>query len=188
MRRSLIAFFSSFVLRCLGAATMVARNAASNCWNKASAGFAVFSSSRNVQIVLLSGTASANPKPRKTHERQAVIDQIFATFVRQRVRRLQDQNLEHEHMIERRPTALRVVTARDCGFERRPEHLKIDRHFNAFQIVTFGRQLRQAFVCPSSKNPDAHLAMSAILLQHDKVNQANAGLARGFWRRPDALP
>jgi hypothetical protein len=167
---------------------MVARNAASNCWNKASAGFAVFSSSRNVQIVLLSGTASANPKPRKTHERQAVIDQIFATFVRQRVRRLQDQNLEHEHMIERRPTALRVVTARDCGFERRPEHLKIDRHFNAFQIVTFGRQLRQAFVCPSSKNPGAHLAMSAILLQHDKVNQANAGLARGFWRRPDALP
>ena len=73
------------------------------------------------------GNRVGQPQSEEAHERQPVLDQIFAALVRQRMHRLQDQHLEHEHMIERRPTALRAVAARDRRFQRRPEHLEIDQ-------------------------------------------------------------
>ena len=70
-------FFSAIVLRCFGAATIVAstiwpdrarkpeaRKAASKRRNSPSIAAASFSASRNVQIVLASGTASARLSPR----------------------------------------------------------------------------------------------------------------------------
>ena len=59
---------------------------------------------------------------------------------------LQDQHLEHEHVIERRTPTLGAIGTRHCHLERRPEHLKIDERLHALKIVAFGRQLRQPFV------------------------------------------
>ena len=45
-------------------------------------------------------------QPQEAHERQPVLDQIFRPLVRQRMARLKDQDLEHQHVIVGRPTAL----------------------------------------------------------------------------------
>src|SRR5271170_213902 len=115
MRPSLMSRFSPSVLRCLGAATieasmiwpLIAKNpavesAVSKRSNRTSiAGFpairARVSASRKVHIVLASGTVSASPRPR--NRRQPVPDQVFGAFVRQIVAGLQNQRLEHQHMI-----------------------------------------------------------------------------------------
>ena len=41
--------------------------------------------------------------------RQPVLDQVFGPFVRQGVHRLQQQDFEHQHVVEGRPAALRAV-------------------------------------------------------------------------------
>jgi hypothetical protein len=75
---SLIAFFSSMVLRCLGAATIVAstiwpliarnpeaRRTSSNRWKTPLMDPAIFRPSRKIQIVLASGTGSVRPGNRR---------------------------------------------------------------------------------------------------------------------------
>jgi len=100
--------------------------------------------------------------------------------------RLQDQDLEHEYMIEGRPAALRTVATGDSRFERRPEHLEINQRLHLIQIVAFGRQFRQSFVYV--KNPGVLFAIASLRSRLDQANQANADLVSGFWRRPAAWP
>lgn len=57
--------------------------------------------------------------------------------------RLQDQDLEHEDMIEGRPTALAAIRARHRLFERGPEHREIDEPLQPFEVVALGRQILQ---------------------------------------------
>jgi hypothetical protein len=48
---------------------------------------------------------------------------------------LQDQRLEHQHMIESRPTASRSVRARYRSFQLAAEQLEIDECIQPFQPV-----------------------------------------------------
>jgi hypothetical protein len=62
------------------------------------------------------------------------------------VARLQDQHLEHQHVVERRPAALRSVRARHRPFEVRPKQLEIHYGIQPFQLVALGRELFQPFL------------------------------------------
>ena len=85
-------------------------------------------------------------QPEEAHEGQPVLDQKLRALVRQRVHRLKDQSLEHQHMIEGRPAALRSIGARNGCFERRAEHLEINQRLHPLQTVALGRQFRQPIV------------------------------------------
>src|SRR5947209_10630688 len=140
MRPSLMAFFSSSVLRCLGAAISEAstiwppmatypasRSAASNRSNSGLIASARVSFSRNSQIVLGVGNPVGQAQPEKPHERQAVVDQKLGTLVGEGVRRLNHQDLEHHHRVERRPAALRPVRVGQRPHQLGPEYLEIGR-------------------------------------------------------------
>ena len=77
-------------------------------------------------------------QPEKAHERQAILDQIFGSLVRQAVAGLKDQHPEHQHVIKRRPTALRPIRARNRAFEIGAEQLKIHHAIQPFQLVALG--------------------------------------------------
>src|SRR5829696_3589851 len=49
--------------------------------------------------------AVAEPKTKKAHERQPVVDEVFRAFVREVVGRLDHQHLEHHHRIKRSTSA-----------------------------------------------------------------------------------
>ncbi len=109
--------------------------------------------SRNVQIVLASGTGSARLSSRKRMpfdrlrmRREPVLDQVLAALVRQRVHALQHQNLGHQHMVERRPAALAAVRAWHCPPQSRLEHLEVDQPLQALKVVALGRQVLQPLV------------------------------------------
>jgi hypothetical protein len=53
----------------------------------------------------------------KTHEREAVLDQIFGPLVGKRVHRLKNQDLEHDDGAERRTASLRAVGPRNRRFQ-----------------------------------------------------------------------
>src|SRR3954471_23309273 len=129
MRPSRIAIFSSCVLRCFGAATIVA----STIWplNRQEArspqsliepkeqsvdraGLSKSLTKRPDRIRIGNRIGQANPK--KTHERQPVLNQIFAALIREGMHRLQDQHLEHEHMVKRRTPALQTIRTRNRSF------------------------------------------------------------------------
>jgi hypothetical protein len=46
------------------------------------------------------------PEPEEAHEGKPILTQVLAALVRQRVHGLQQQDLEHQHMIEGRPATL----------------------------------------------------------------------------------
>jgi hypothetical protein len=62
------------------------------------------------------------------------------------VARLQDENLEHEHMIEGRAAALGAVGSWHRSNEIRPEQLEVHDGAQPFELVAFGRELLQPFV------------------------------------------
>jgi hypothetical protein len=51
---------------------------------------------------------------------------------------LHDQRLEHQYMIESRPTASRSVRARYRSFQIAAEQLEIDQSIQPFQLVALG--------------------------------------------------
>jgi len=55
-----------------------------------------------------------------------VLDQILGALVRQIVASLQDECLEHQHVIERRAPAFRAVRARQRPLQIRPKQFEID--------------------------------------------------------------
>ena len=111
----------------------------------------------------------AQRQAEEAHEREPVFGQIFRAPVRERVHGLKDQDLEHEHGIERRPTTLRAAGARHGRFQCRPEHLEIDHRVQALQIVAFGRKLLQTLI--KIENP----GIPAPVITPTKQNQGNHG-------------
>lgn len=98
-------------------------------------------------------------QPEEAHERQPVLDQILGPFIRQAMRRLQDQDLEHEHMVERRAPALRSTRPWNRSRQIRPEYLEIHDGVQPFEVVALGRKLPQTLI--DIEKPD--LAPSAAL-------------------------
>ena len=72
-------------------------------------------------------------KPEKAHEGEAVADLELRRIVGERIERLEDQNLEHQHGVVGRTSALRAVRALQRRGERRAEDFEID------QISSFSR-------------------------------------------------
>ena len=159
MRPSLIAFFSSPVLRGLGA------------WDQRSVddlpahGDVPGLAQRRVEPVeqqldrlgpgqLLAeqpdragvGNPVGQAQPEKPHERQAVVDQKLAPLVGEGVRRLDHQDPEHHHRVERRPAALRTVRVGQRPRQLGPEHLEIDRRREGQQLIAQIAQPPQALV------------------------------------------
>jgi hypothetical protein len=62
------------------------------------------------------------------------------------VARLQNERLEHQHVIKRRPPAFRAVRARHRPLQIRPEHFEIDHRAQPLQAVALGRELLQPLV------------------------------------------
>lgn len=85
-------------------------------------------------------------EPEKAHEGEAVTDLKLRRVVAQRVERLQDQNLEHQHGVIRRAPALRAVRTLQRGGERRAKDLEIDQLFETRQRIASFRQLPIALV------------------------------------------
>jgi hypothetical protein len=67
-----------------------------------------------------------------------MVEQILGSLGRQAVAGLPDQRLQHQHMIESRPTASRSVRARYCSFQIAAEQLEIDQCIQPFQLVALG--------------------------------------------------
>ena len=118
-------------------------------------------------------------QPEEAHKGQPVFDQKLRALVRQRVHRLKDQSLEHQHMIEGRPAALRSIGARNCGFERRAEHLEINQRLRALQTVALGRQFRQPIV-KIGRNPATDRPCRALPLRHDRLRSIQRRFAQRF--------
>ena len=66
-------------------------------------------------------------EPEEAHERQPVPDLELGRVVRQRVERLQDQDLEHQHRVIGRPAALRSIRPLQRARKPRPERLEVDQ-------------------------------------------------------------
>ncbi len=55
--------------------------------------------------------------------------------------RLQDENLEHEDVIERGPSAARAVGAGHGMLQVSPKQLELDDCIQPFEVVALGRKL-----------------------------------------------
>ena len=130
------------------------RSAASNRSNSSLIASARVSFSRNSQIVRASGTRS--DRLEKPHERQAVVDQKLAPLVGEGVRRLNHQDPEHHHRVERRPAALRTVRVGQRPRQLGPEHLEIDRRREGQQLIAQIAQPPQALVDVEKPRLTAH--------------------------------
>jgi hypothetical protein len=65
----------------------------------------------------------------------------YSVRVRQVVTGLQNEHLEHQHMIEGRPATFRAVRARHRPLQIRPEQLEIHHRAQSLQAVALRREL-----------------------------------------------
>ena len=77
---------------------------------------------------------------------QPVLDQELRALVRQRVHRLKDQHIKHQHVIEGCRCRPSIDQRAEPRFQRRAKHLEINQRLHALQTVALGRQFRQPFV------------------------------------------
>ena len=77
---------------------------------------------------------------------QPVLDQELGALVREAVARLQDQDLEHEDVIEGRATTTRAIGSRRGPLQVRPEQLEVHQPIQPLQRVALGRELPQALI------------------------------------------
>ena len=117
----------------------------------------------------------------KAHERQPVADQVFGPLVRQIVAGLQDQRLEHHHVIEGGPSAFRAVRARHGALQIRPKQFEINHRAQPLQAVALGRELLQPLINIEKPRLTAHLRPPA---QTPTYRITNRSKSRGFWRSP----
>ena len=107
---------------------------------------AFVSFSRNDQIVRASGTQFYNPSPRKTHKRQAIIDQELRAFVGEIIGRLNDQNLEHHPRIEWPKPSSHAVRIGERRFQFRAEYLEIHNRPERLELVAKIAQPLQSII------------------------------------------
>ena len=70
----------------------------------------------------------------------------LGALVAEIVLRLQDQHLEHQHVVKRRPPALRAIRPRHGPLKLGPEQLEVDHRIQPLELVTLGRQPRQTIL------------------------------------------
>ena len=80
------------------------------------------------------------PEAQEAHEGEAVADLELGLVVREIVERLQHQNLEHQHRIVGRATALATIGAAQRSQKRLAEEPELHQRANPLQRITRGRQ------------------------------------------------
>ena len=85
------------------------------------------------------GNRVGKTKAEKAHEGEPVLDEIFGSLVRKIMACLQDQSLEHEDMIKRRPAAFRTVLTRNRLLQIGAERFKVHDRIQPLKIVAFRR-------------------------------------------------
>jgi hypothetical protein len=73
------------------------------------------------------GDGVAQTKAKKPHTAQPVAQEEFGLFIAEPVHRFEDQNLEHQQMVKRRPAALRSIGARNRLLQFRVENFEVYR-------------------------------------------------------------
>jgi hypothetical protein len=82
----------------------------------------------------------AQPEAEEAHPGQPVAQVELGALVGQAVLGLQDQDLELQHVVERRPPALRPIGPRHRPLELGPEHFEVDHACQPFEAVALLRQ------------------------------------------------
>jgi hypothetical protein len=82
----------------------------------------------------------AQPEAEEPHPGEPVAQVELGALVGQAVLGLQDQDLEHQDVIERWPAALRAIRPRHGTLELGPEHFEVDHSLETFEVVTLLRQ------------------------------------------------
>lgn len=78
----------------------------------------------------------AEPQPEKAHEGQPVLNLEFGLVVRQPIKRLQNQDLEHHHRIVRRPATLGAIGALQRLGHRLAEYIPRNHCIQLLQRIT----------------------------------------------------
>jgi hypothetical protein len=111
---------------------------------------------RPMSSAFLDGEDVLDPRPHASSGGIAARDMglISGLIVQQRVQGLKHQNLEHQHTVVGRPTALRPIRPRQRRFQINPEHFEIDDAQQPFQRIACGRQcLRPLIPIEKSRLP-----------------------------------
>jgi hypothetical protein len=108
------------------------------------------------------------------HEREPVPDLVLGLVVGERVERLQDQHLEHQHRIVRRPAAPGPVRAGERRLEIAAEHLEVDHRQQPLQRIARRRQAGVSLV----PIEEARLARHAILPATTCARESRLTLSR----------
>ena len=82
----------------------------------------------------------------EAHEREPIPDLELRGVVRQRVERLKDQDLEHQHRVVGRAATLRSIGPLQCGGQLRSESLEVDQGRELHQRVAVLRQTLIALI------------------------------------------
>jgi hypothetical protein len=97
------------------------------------------------------GNRVRQAQPQEPHERQAVVDEELGAFVRQIVRRLDHQDLEHQHRVERRPSAPQALRIGQRPRQLGPKNLEVHRRRESQQLIAEAAQPLQPLI--DIKNP-----------------------------------
>ena len=131
------------------------------------------SRSRNSQIVRASGTRSPSASPRKRMNDSRSLIEVLRALVREAVRGLDHQDLEHHHRIERWPPALRPVRVGQRRIERRAEHLEVHRRRERLQLIAQIAEPLQAIIDVEETGlPDHPALLTNITQEHDPGHQS----------------
>jgi hypothetical protein len=98
--------------------------------------------------------------------------------------RLQDQDLEHQDVVVRRPAALRPVQARNSPLKLGPERLKLHQFVQPLQIVALCQELPKPILDVKEPRLPHH---DPLRSRREASESQNRRSRRGFWRCPTLL-
>jgi len=78
---------------------------------------------------------SVEPKTQEARKRQAVLDLELRGIIRKRIKRLERQDLEHQHRIERRASTPATRAETQCRYQRSAEDLEVDHRGQTLQWI-----------------------------------------------------
>ena len=122
------------------------------------------------------GNPVRQAQPQEPHERQAVVDEELRALVREIVRRLDHQDLEHQRRVERRPAALQAVRVGQRPRQLGSENLEVHCRRESQQLIAEVAQPLQPLIDIEKSRLTAHRFVSR---PHKPERIRNRRKARG---------
>jgi hypothetical protein len=138
---------------------------------------ALVSFSRNTQIVRV-GNPVRQAQSQEPHERQAVVDEELRALVREIVRRLNHQDLDHQHRVERRPAALQAIRVGQRPRQLGPENLEVHRRRKSQQLIVEVAQPLQPLIDIEKSSLTAHRFVSRSTSWRESENAGRREVLR----------